>query len=312
MARYLVLSKYISYLAIAYIETNGGGMIRNMSNGIFLSKSNVFSGDCGCDLHSPTHEPAKQMHYHDFYEVIVYLGSHAAFVLEDREFPVRRGDIVLVRMFANHMFIPHEADQEEYFVVAHANPELLITYSTSNANLLDIFQSAASPVHSLQEHAFQKYRRLMGEYRAVRQQSGQDLLIKAIVHQLLAYAYTDCFTGAHSSESVSRDLTVVTRIINYINTHLTEQFSLQMLASEINYSESYICHLFKAATGKTISHYSQEKRIELAAGLLERPIPITQVAEQAGFRNYSHFYKTFLRQMASSPAAYRERLRVHV
>lgn len=281
-----------------------------MENGMFLSKSNVYVGDCGSDLHNRAHEPARCLHYHDFYELFVYLGAKGAFVIGGQTYAVRRGDIVLVGMFTSHMMIPEQEDQAECFV-AHVNPELLIAFSTPDSNLLDIFQKdeSHSPVYSLGENEFFKYQYLMDEYRAIHLRKGQDILIKAIIHQLMAYAYSDCYSGTHCANTASRDLTVVTRIINYINGHLTEKFSLQKLANEINYSECYICHLFKSATNKAISSYIQEKRIEIATGLLMRSIPIHKVAEQSGFQNYSHFYKTFKRQMGCSPAEYRDKLK---
>jgi len=276
---------------------------------MFLSKANVFSGDCGSDLHNHEHEPTRCLHYHDFYEIFVYLGSKGAFMIDGEEYAVRRRDIVLVNMFTSHMIIPDQENQDKCFV-AHVNPELLIAFSTPGSNLLDIFQKREGygPVYSLAEEEFHKYQRLMDEYRAVHLKRGQDILIKAIIHHLLAYAYSDCFSGIHCKDTVSRDLTVVTRIINYINGHLTDRISLGILARETNYSECYICHLFKEVTQKTISSYIQEKRIEMATGLLALSIPINKVAEQSGFHNYSHFYKTFKKQVGCHPAEYRRRL----
>jgi AraC-like DNA-binding protein len=279
-----------------------------MNSGIFLSKTNVFTGDCGGDLHNREHEPARCLHYHDFYEFFVYLGSKGAFVIDGREYSVSRGDIVLVGMFTPHMMIPDRDDSDECFV-AHVNPELLIAYGTPDSNLLDLFQKDGStPVHTVPEDGFRKYKNLMDEYRAACQKSGQDILTKGIIHLLMAYAYSDFFSGVHCDNSVSHSLTVVTEILHYINAHLADKFSLQTLAREINYSECYICHLFKQATGKNISSYIQEKRIETAAGLLSRPMPINKVAEMAGFNNYSHFYKNFKKQMGCNPAEYRIKL----
>lgn len=279
-----------------------------MDNAIFLSKTNIFSGDCGGEVHNSANEPASCPHYHDFYEFFVYLGNKGTFMIDGKEHSIRRGDIVIVDMFLPHMLIPG-ASQDECFV-AHVNPELLITYSTHNSNLLDIFHKGYFPVHSTGEKEFPKYQRLLDEYRAVRLNSGQDILIKAIIHQLMAYAYGDCFSGIRCDSSASRGLTIVTQIINYINEHLAEKISLSTLAKEINYSECYLCHLFKEATNKTISSYIQEKRIDMATGLLKRSVSIKKVAEQSGFGNYSHFYKTFKRHIGCNPEEYRERLQV--
>lgn len=277
-----------------------------MENIAFISKSNLFSGDCSCDLHNRDHEPTRCKHYHDFYEFFVYLGESGAFDIDGKSYAVQRGDIVLVDMFVPHMIIPKKIDEDECFV-AHVNPEVLISFSTNSSNLLDLFQRSADqpPVYHVEPSDFRKYEYLMNEYRRVHLQRGQDILIKAIIHQLMAYAHNDCFSDVCCDETVSRNLNVVTQIINYINAHLSEKFSLQTLAREVNYSECYICHLFKQVTHRQITSYIQEKRIEMATGLLKRGVPVNKAAEQSGFNNYSHFYKTFKKRIGCSPAEYR-------
>ncbi len=279
-----------------------------MSGIMFLSKAGVFAGDCACDLHNRDNEPTRCLHYHDFYEMFVCRHGKGTFMYDGREYAAGDGDVVLVDMFVPHMMTLDDDAGGEFFV-AHINPELLISYSTPNSNLLDVFHKSdeSAPLHSLAPAAFQKYSALMDEYRDVHLKSGQDILVKAIVHQLMAYAHNDCFSGVHCDGAASRSLNVVTQMINYINAHLNERFSLSTLAQRVNYSESYICHLFKQATNRTISSYVQEKRIEMAAGLLKKGVPINRAAEQVGFNNYSHFYKTFKRQMGCNPAQYSER-----
>lgn len=273
----------------------------------FISKASVFTGDCGSDLHNRENEPARCMHYHDFYEFFVYLGSWGTFAMDGRNYPVKCGDIIPVNMFTPHMMLPGQAEDGECFV-AHVNPELLISFSTPTSNLLDIFQKgeAYTPIHHISPQGFRKYQLLMDEYRAVRLEKGQDILVKAIIHQLMAYAYNDCFSGLCCGDAASRRLSVVTKLINYINANLEQKLTLETLAREVNYNEQYICHLFKQATSRTITSYIQQKRIERAAGLLKRSVPAAKAAEQAGFCNYSYFYKLFKKQTGLSPARYRD------
>lgn len=70
-----------------------------MSDATFLSQSSLFEGDYHCILHSPKNEFTSVVHYHDFYEVVIYLGNAGVFQIEGSEYLVRRGDIVLIDMF---------------------------------------------------------------------------------------------------------------------------------------------------------------------------------------------------------------------
>ena len=98
---------------------------------------------------------------------------------------------------------------------------------------------------------------------------------------------------------------MVADLVDFINTHLSEDLSLERLASEVNYSEYYICRIFKSITNYTLTNYIIEKRISKAAYYLKGDLPIGKVAENAGFNNYSYFYKTFKKMMGVSPIEYR-------
>lgn len=69
------------------------------------------------------------VHYHDFYEVVIYLGNAGVFQIEGSEYLVRRGDIVLIDMFKPHTLIANKNSYYERFSVS-INLNLLIAYST--------------------------------------------------------------------------------------------------------------------------------------------------------------------------------------
>lgn len=123
-----------------------------MSDATFLSQSSLFEGDYHCILHSPKNEFTSVVHYHDFYEVVIYLGNAGVFQIEGSEYLVRRGDIVLIDMFKPHTLIANKNSYYERFSVS-INLNLLIAYSTSRSNLLDIFHKCSSrhPIYHLSE-----------------------------------------------------------------------------------------------------------------------------------------------------------------
>lgn len=273
---------------------------------IFLSKAGVFSGDYSSDLHNRGNEPAGCLHYHDFYEFFVQLGASGAFVLGPEIYPVRQGDIIPVSMFTPHMLIPDASGDCECFV-AHINAELLISFSTGGGSLLDIFrQTGQNPVIHLNEARFARYRDLLQEYQDAHARRSGEVLCKAIIHLLLALAYQDCAPHAAHSSTDAQHLAVVTRLINYINVHLAEPITLQQLADQVNYNTYYVCHLFKAYTGRSLTQYILDKRVEHAASLLRHSASVGKAAELSGFFNHSHFYKAFRQHMGCSPSAYQK------
>ena len=84
-----------------------------MSSAEFLSKANVYEGDYSCILRSPKNEMISRLHYHDFYEFVVYLGNAGVFQIKDGEYLVRRGDIVLIDIFTPHTLVNSKTNYYE-------------------------------------------------------------------------------------------------------------------------------------------------------------------------------------------------------
>jgi YesN/AraC family two-component response regulator len=275
----------------------------------FLSKANVYEGDYVCLLRNPDNEMLSRLHYHDFYEFVVYLGSAGTFQIKNGEYLVKRGDIVLIDIFTPHTLVNSKTDYYERFSVS-IDPSLLIAFSTPESNLLDIFNESGKHhrIFHVENEDFEKYITLLNEYRNSYPKNGHDIWERALIHHLLSYIYSDCFVEAKHSQTDSNHLAIIAQLINYVNGHLSEELSLEQLSQLVNYSESYVCRLFKKLTNKTLISYIQEKRIEQAACLLKQGIPVNQAAEDVGFNNYSYFYKTFKKLKGCGPADYREQL----
>ena len=97
-------------------------------------------------------------------------------------------------------------------------------------------------------------------------------------------------------------------ILTYLNAHLTEDLSIDDLASRFYLSRSYLMHTFKAQTGYTIGGYLLTKRLFLAKELIAAGPPITEVCYSCGFQNYSTFSRAYKKSFGESPRDYRQSL----
>ncbi|MDE6591179.1 MAG: AraC family transcriptional regulator, partial [Oscillospiraceae bacterium] len=93
-------------------------------------------------------------------------------------------------------------------------------------------------------------------------------------------------------------------ILSYINQHLAEDLSIPMLASQFYLSGSYLCKIFKDATGTTINRYITAKRIARAKALLAEGHSVAETSSLCGFGDYSNFLKAFTRIVGISPKKY--------
>jgi len=114
---------------------------------------------------------------------------------------------------------------------------------------------------------------------------------------------TDARGTAYRSEYCAR----LNRVIDYINTHLAEDLSLDTLAAVANFSKYHFHRIFSAYTGEALGAYILRLRLERAAGkLIASPnMPITDIALSAGFSGSSVFSRAFRDWFKTSPSSWR-------
>ena len=99
----------------------------------------------------------------------------------------------------------------------------------------------------------------------------------------------------------------VEKAVLFIDADLSRDLSLRSIAEEINISAGYLSTLFRQETGKTITEYVNEKRIEHAAGLLHSStLQVQTVAQYCGIPDVNYFTKIFKRYQGVTPREYRK------
>lgn len=95
------------------------------------------------------------------------------------------------------------------------------------------------------------------------------------------------------------------RIMAYVEGRYPEDVSLGAVAKECFVSESTVSHLVKEKLGVSFHRYLTQRRLIAAKTLIGQGIPLEQVAERCGFRDYSGFYRAFRQEYGISPRKFR-------
>lgn len=99
-------------------------------------------------------------------------------------------------------------------------------------------------------------------------------------------------------------------VVREVAAHLQENPGMMPdlgeLADRCALSPNHLSSIFKTVTGKTISAYCTELRIDRARHLLRTtPLKLRQIAELLGYYDQYHFCKAFKKATGLSPSAYR-------
>lgn len=114
----------------------------------------------------------------------------------------------------------------------------------------------------------------------------------------------DTFPQAMAAKTEEEEF--ITRILNYLNEHFTEELNLEKIAADLYCSSTYVSHSFKKATGMTPINYIIRRRVGLAQTLLiSTDLPATQIATMVGYDNTNYFSTLFTKIVGMTPIRYR-------
>jgi two-component system, response regulator YesN len=100
---------------------------------------------------------------------------------------------------------------------------------------------------------------------------------------------------------------VIAKLHLYISERLNEDLSLQTLAEYIAHSPTYLSKLYKRKTGKSLSQYITEQRMNLGKNLLiNTNKKIYEIAAEIGYEQ-QYFIRYFKKMYGITPQQYREK-----
>jgi len=98
---------------------------------------------------------------------------------------------------------------------------------------------------------------------------------------------------------------IVNQLLNYIEVHLEEKFSISDLAKRAGYSEYHFERLFKSHMGVTVMEYICGRRLIKASEDILSGQKIIDVAIKYGWKSHSGFTKSFSKKFGFSPSLLR-------
>lgn len=255
-------------------------------------------------------EKAMDMHIHDCYEIYYSISGGKQFLIDNCFYDIRPGDIFMINQFESHYLSQIDTETHERIIVS-IDPEYLKQVSTPDTDLSRCFhfRGTAFP-HRLHLSPEEQRRFLYYIHRFPDNAGpGEDILDHAVFLELMVFlnrAFERRCTSSSSAGDDSRTANheQVDEILSYINSHIQDDLSLDRLSAHFYLSSSYICRIFKAATGTTINKYITAKRITISKSLLSQGYPVNEVCEACGFNDYSNFLKAFSKAVGVTPKKY--------
>ncbi len=95
--------------------------------------------------------------------------------------------------------------------------------------------------------------------------------------------------------------------MEYIQQNVKSELTLREVAEHVHLNPSYLSVLFKEQVKVTFSEYVTRRRIQRAKELLmTTDLPVSEIAEESGYRTSKYFIKIFKELEGKTPSAYRK------
>ncbi len=242
------------------------------------------------------------VHYHDILELGVCLEGCGQCLTDTAPIEYQKGDTQCILPWQPHYNISFDDATLWMFInidlsrLSTAN----ITFSPSFTNSLlqkikagGVYKSQSKVSDTIKEIAF------------LLQSENQDPDFLALKILLLLTTLGAESDGGQTAAKDKNILPALHFVSSYIKKGLRP--TPKSMADACFMSESYFRKIFTTYMGESPKNYITRMQMQQAAAkLMTETSPITQIAEQCGFRDFSTFYRDFKSIYGVSPRAYRE------
>lgn len=100
----------------------------------------------------------------------------------------------------------------------------------------------------------------------------------------------------------------VQSVMEFISHNYSKNVTLKEISAYVGISEQYLSKIFKLQTGKTLSSYLTEYRVERAKEILTREeINLKFLYSMVGFNDYNYFFVVFKKHVGCTPNEYKKK-----
>ena len=275
----------------------------------FTPRQYMISKDYEIFYYNDLHFSGVKKHSHNYYEFYFFLEGDVSMEIEDYTYPLHPGDVILIPPGRQHRAISHNEDspyRRFVFWISRDYMQELAAQSMSYnylVHLTDITDQYIFHFSILEFSVLQgKIFNLLEEIHS--NHFGKDSAVTLYVNELVLSLNRAAYEKEHPVMP-HEDHTLYESLLQYIETHLNEDLSLESLAGQFYVSKFHISHLFKEQIGLSVHQYIIKKRLSLTRNAILSGTPINEAYLLYGFKDYSSFYRMFKKEYHMSPKAYK-------
>ena len=236
-------------------------------------------------------------HFHEYYVIGFVEEGERRLSCRNREYMIRRGDVVLFNPGDSHACVQVDGGALDYrgFNISKETMLDLMGEVTGRRSLPGFSETV------LRDEEISCYLRpLQGLVMEGSREFGKEENLLLVLSLLLGRC------GQPFEECVPECREEIERACAFMERHYGERICLDQICRQAGLSKSTLLRAFVRAKGVTPYCYLENIRIGAAKKLLEKGVPPAEAALRTGFSDQSHFTNYFSRFIGLTPGAYRD------
>lgn len=250
-----------------------------------------------------------EYHHHDFSKIVILIDGDLTYYIEGKAYILKPWDILFVNKNEIHKPVVNPNKYYERIVI-WLNPDFMAKYAQGNNDLLKCFKVAIKNNYNLLRlnmKSIEIIKNLIQDIQNCNNSNefGSEILKESLFVQLMVLM-NRLFLNSDKNrdiEDIQYDKTIE-GVLNYINSNLENDLSIDTIASEFFISKYYLMRKFKNQIGSSIHNYVVQKRLILARSLISDGLSMSSVCSRCGFNDYSSFVRAFKKVYGVSPSNY--------
>jgi len=237
-------------------------------------------------------------HTHPFTEFFYVVNGTGKFRIEDTNYDVTEGDLVLINPQVVHTETSLVANPLEYVVLGIQGVKLLTSIDSTKGFNIVSFNEAKEVISNYLESILVEAKNQENGYEDVCQALLNILLINLMRRTQITPRVDDTDKNANPKAVEAK---------RYIDEHFRENINLDTIAESVVVNKYYLSHIFSQAYGVSPLQYVQTRRLEDSKYLLRTSsYTLKQIAAMSGFSSLSYFTQRFTKVEGICPSNYRQ------
>ena len=231
-------------------------------------------------------------HSHSTTELIYFETGDANYVIEDRKYTLKKGDLVLIRPGKYHYVEINSHATYTRFNIA-------FDYSVVERALVKSIPEEVEILNCPEGSIIAEIFKRMDYYNATLDEKAFVDVLKGLLKEIF---YNIFLTYKDTLNTPTQISPLLSKALEYMNKNLLTIKSIKEVSDFVFITEQYFFKLFKTQLKISPKKYINSKRLIYAQKLIQRGKKPIEIYYECGFETYVGFYKQYIKEFGYSPS----------